>query len=784
MREQQLASAVGDMIGKAGQWATTYRDEIGAAGIEAQQLIQQWANERLGVQQGWWQRIFASFNSWFTQAQAESEAWEEVRTGETRDAILGDFVVLNQFAASQGEDISLESNEAFRRLGAAQQAVVRAYYAEGPQARNPLSAISAGLTVRLSHELRPGLRTRFESELAERPDAEWEKLDALGRTQGSGFSADRLRGELRQAMFGGVTGWGTDEDRIFAALGGLTPVQGLALRKCYSATHDGASLDSDLESELGGAAHTRAAAQLAGDQSLADAATLHEAMHGGITGWGTDEDVIMRVLRGKSEEQRAKILAAYEREYHEDLSSELADELGGHDLERADALMEGDAALADAIAIDQAMRGGWFGLGTEETAIEDVYKQVRRDVAAEAQRRGWSTAEMEAEIRRRNAGVEGSYQERYGDDWEPGDESALRQAFGAELSGSELDLAVALADNDLIAADAARLDIESRSFIPDADVTNGVLRRQYERAYEELRRDEWPAIQRELDRQARANGWDRYQRREAERRMQRKLEKRARERSQGYMHDLEGRFNSEYTRWAGAGLSQVLDMTMTPNERKKARALMTQGGYLSPAQEIHYTVTGAGTDEQAIQRVLAGRSPQEIAKIRAEWDLLHPKQSLDSRLRSELGGRDEFDTGMLLQGEPRNAAEEMVQMRQRANWEFENSSGFLAAEQQQVLQDRIDRMERSYMAMHDPQATPEQRAEASRRFHQRSSNVSSAISVYREQMDAATDALATAAAITAAIVVVVVAALLTPFTGGGSAAAGAGILAALGGALT
>ena len=782
--ERTLSTEVRNLTRKVEENATNLRTEVSEAGTVAHQLIEDWADEELGIQQSWWDRLLASFSSWFTQAQAESEAWEEVRAGETRDSMLGNYVQLNQFVQQQVEEVDLESNEAFRQLGEEQQAVIRAYYSDGPDARNPIAAVAAGLKVRMSTQLQPGLLEKFDEELEDKPDSEWERLDALGRTQGSGFSADRLRGELRQAMFGGVTGWGTDEDRIFAALNGLTPIQSLALRKCYSSTHDGASLEADLESELSDAQLTRATASLEGDQALADAAILYEAMFGGVTGWGTDEDIIMRTLRGKSDEERAAIIEAYEREYGEDLSDDLDSELSDHDLDRADALMDGDTDLADAIAIDQAMHGGWTGAGTDEAAIEAVYEDVRRDVAAEAQRQGWTTAEMEAEIRRRNAGIEGSYQDRYGGDWEPGDESALRQAFRSDLSGSELDLVVALADNDLIAADAARIDIESRSIMPDDDVTNGVLRNQYERAYEELRRDEWPDIQRDLDRRARENGWDRYQRREAERQAERELESRAQNRSKGYMSQLESQFNSEYTRWSGAGLSQVLDMTMSHTDRQQARDLMDQGGRLSPAQEIHYAVTGAGTDEQAIQRALAGRSPEEIAAIRAEWNRLHPNETLDDRLSSELGGRDEFDTNMLLQGEPRNAEEEMAQMRERANWEFDNASGLFAGEQEGILRDRLERMERSYATLTDPNATPEERAEASRRFEHRSSNVSSAISVYREQMDATTDALATAAAVAAAIVVVVVAAVLTPFTGGGSAAAGAGILAALGGALT
>ena len=785
-RERELRRTVYQMKQQANVWAEDYRSEVRSAGEQARALIQAWADERLVTEQSWWQRLFARIRGWFTQAQAESEVWETARAGETRDAILGDFVMLNQFAAQAGDNIDINSSEALNGLSEEQRAVVRAYYSNGPDARNPIAAVAAGLQVRLSLQRRPQLIERFNTELAKKPDAEWPNLDLLGKAQSASFNADAIRKNLYQAMHGGVTGWGTDEERVFRALASLTPIQATAVRKCYRDTH-GIDLDEDIRDELSSAELTRAEALLAGDQTLADVATLREAMHGGITGLGTEEDVIWSVLRNKSEEERQRIIEEYRRQYDIDLSEELEDELSDHDLERAEALVEGDTARADAIAIDQAMRGGWTGWGTDESDIEAVYVQVRQDVVAYGARQNppWTTAQVEAEVQRRNLSVEGSYNARYGGDWEQGDESALRQAYASELSGPELDLVDALADNDLIRADAARIAAEAQAiFVTDDDVVNGVLRNQYERALEEIRRDEWPAIQQRLDEQARQEGWTPYQRRAEERRLERELEQRAQERASGYMGQLEDRYNADYPTWYGGGLRTVVELNMSGNDREMARNLIAQGGYLSPAQEIHYAVEGAGTEEEAIRRALTGRSEEEIAAIRAEWERLHPGESMDERLRSELGGRDEFDTHMLLQGEPENAEQELVQMRERGDWELENSSGFLAGEQERILRDRMSHMEEQYRVLNDPEADPAQRQLAMRRFKQSTGNVSTAVEGYREQMDAATDVLATAAAITAAIVVVVVAAILTPFTGGGSAAAGAGILAALGGALT
>src|SRR5688500_19515161 len=136
-------------------------------------------------------------------------------------------------------------------------------------------------------------------------------------------------------------------------LSNMTPLRATAARKYYR--HRGwGDMDAELRDELSGAELTRAEAQLAGDQSLADAAALREA----ISGAGTDEDTIMQVLRNKSPEEQARIKEAYKREYGDDLDADLKDDLGGHDLMRAEALRSGDAMKADAIARDHSMHGG------------------------------------------------------------------------------------------------------------------------------------------------------------------------------------------------------------------------------------------------------------------------------------------------------------------------------------------------------------------------------------------------------------------------------------------
>jgi hypothetical protein len=386
---------------------------------------------------------------------------------------------------------------------------------------------------------------------------------------------------------------------------------------------------------------------------------------------------------------------------------------------------------------------------------------------------------MEAEIRRRNSSVETSYNARYGAEW-TGEGSALRQAFHDEESGPEAELYDALADNDLTRADAARLAIEEDAiFVSSDEAINGVFRHQYDRALEEVRRDQGPALRAALDAEeaeARRAGtpWDPYERRRRERMMERELETRARGVSAGYMGDLETTFETDFSRRGTIGMEMLIGMNMSGYEQDRARDLVAQGGYLTPAQEVHYAVAGTGTDEEALRRALENRSPEEIAEIRAEYARTHPGHTLDADIHDDVDGRDRFDLDMALEGEPQNAEQELDQMHRRVNWELTNSADVWGGgESRSVLTHRRDEMARAYAATVDPSLTPEERVRALERFHYTAGNTTVAVQDYRRQMDALTDTIATVAGVVAAVVVIVVA---TIATGG---AAGPGLIAAL-----
>ncbi len=207
------------------------------------------------------------------------------------------------------------------------------------------------------------------------------ELSGLGRARadallaGDRGLADATR--LYQAMKGG-TGAGTDEASVFAALEGKDAGQLEAITRAYQGRFG--DLAADLGRELTDPDDAaRARALLAGDRAGADAAKLHQAMKGGLTGAGTDQAAVLDTLERGTDAERGALSAAYGKMYGAGpddaaLRRDLSGELSSATRDRALALVSGDRAGADAAKLRDAMRGGWTGIGTDTRAIHDTFE--------------------------------------------------------------------------------------------------------------------------------------------------------------------------------------------------------------------------------------------------------------------------------------------------------------------------------------------------------------------------------------------------------------------------
>jgi hypothetical protein len=746
--------------------AGTFQQEIRTAGDQGTALIDQWADSQIAEHSTWWDRIFDLFRNWATRAETDAQAWEEANTAATKQAIVGDLAMMKELQGVNAANIDAAALQQQAGFSDEQRAVLKAYF-EGPEKGNPLVAVAAGIRLRLYDQRKPGLLETFTKKIIDAPNSDWEGVALIGRAERSDFDAMKICGEVYAAM----DQWGTEESRIYAALAALTPIQAAAVRKCWVAEEYGSNLDSDLESELSDDELDRANALLAGDQTEADVSALHYA----IEGWGTDEKTIMSVLRNKSPEERKKILERYEAKHGVSLKADLGGDLSSHDLDRANALLEGDVRKADAIAIDQAMHGGVFGLGTEEEEITAVYEQNRAEVEAEAAQKGWTTAEVEAEVKRRNGDIATEYGEKYAG----GDKNALVEAYKSEMSGPDLDLAMALHENDIVKADAARLEIEHRGFYTDDDAVNNVLRSQRERAKKEVERDLNLELQNraELDSLA-GRPWNEGKWKTEKATNQQKIEDQADARGAQYMSSLENTYDDKYAGFKG-GLKLMIAFNTSGTEQEEAFALVTQKGKLTPNQEIYFATEGAGTDEERLKKLFAGKSPAEIQKLRDAWnsdDNQYKKHwygddSFDDRVLSEFSGREHFDMKLTLKGEPETPEEMIARAEERAQYETGSGTGLgtaFAGKEQRRLERRIARMREEKQKVDALKATdPKAYDRALKNFKVQNQYFDQAIKDHRAAVDSVTDKIVTA--ITVAVTVIVLVVVIVGTGGAGAA---------------
>jgi Annexin len=156
------------------------------------------------------------------------------------------------------------------------------------------------------------------------PDAGGDTFDDAEQLAAEARRTGRAEVAVQQ-LHAAMSGWGTDEEAIFAVLTGRSTGERQAIADLYGATY-GRSLEHDLRDEMSGA-ELDEALRLLGQGELSVADELHQAMAGA----GTDEDRIVRVLTGLGRTEVEALLAEY-RSKHGSLLVDLADELSGDDL--------------------------------------------------------------------------------------------------------------------------------------------------------------------------------------------------------------------------------------------------------------------------------------------------------------------------------------------------------------------------------------------------------------------------------------------------------------------
>ncbi|NNC18091.1 hypothetical protein HJC22_20470 [Corallococcus exiguus] len=738
-RRKEIGAVVAKAKRDIDQSVERYQQELRDAGKEAREVIRDWHAKQIGYERGFWDRLLGWIIDWLAAAHDESRAWETARAAENKTSLDQNMLFLAEVRLRQGEELDEETIKGNNALSEEQKAILLSYYGKG--GKDAVQALAEGLAVRIIGQRRKPLMEALEKELLASTDLE--RLKVVVDQQEPLFS-NRAR-NISLKVWEGVDQWGTDEKKIFDALANLNPLQGHYIELLYQQEHN-ENLRERLKSELDDFFSTtthdwdKAEALLSGNASKAAAVELNDAMEGTFlgTGWGTDEDAIFNLLRGKTPEQIEAIKKAYQLKYGKDLVAQMDDELRSgarttHDADEMHALVEGRTEDARAIEMDRAMRGGWFfGLGTDRKAMEGVYDRIRKETEADAQQYGWDTQTFRAELLKRNQAIDASYEQQYGTDWtqRTAGESALSAAFHDEMKGEDLKLIEGLRDDKGLQVDAARIRIEHTSiFYADDKIIRDAMSAQGKRQVADARRDGYLDIQERMDiergldeakvkpasegplteedrRKGRISELEFLEKWSPEKVQARiakehkevdvKAKAQAQADAMANMKALAAEYDSAYVEGTHlqASFEQAVLMDTSGADRDAVAAMLTKG-YLTDAEIVQYAVQGVGTDEDALKEVFAGKSKAEIQAMAEEWAKDHPADPGDTRtpferfrarIDEELSGREAFDIlDMVDYGEPVTPREKADRAWRRVHFEASSTNSLASSEYQLVL---------------------------------------------------------------------------------------------------
>ena len=473
---------------------TAVEDE-GAAAFRA---LRAWGDSQDGAVETWWQDSASNLESWADKTHETATTWAAAQGKLARLQMQRD---LEAVRASVETQLVTEGEEAerFSKMAADQrQRFVDMVVTSEANRPNIATGLAAGVRQRVTVAQRAAVEDAFMADALALPSHQWKAMEALAQSKNASFKADVRSDTIYKSGEGKL---GTDEKAIFDALTGLTPLE-LAAVKAHYATNYG-DLYAHLDSEMSGDEWRRAKALMAGDRGIAAAEAIHDA----VWGPGTDEKAIMDALRGLNPDERKAAEQYYQDQYGESLSSRLEGDMSGSELGQAKALLAGKIEEAEAYEIDAGLRGGVFSPDRE--TVTGVYDRVQQESLERAKAEGWTAAELDAEIARRNAVIEEKFGEKFAGvpaySW-GGGQSTLRTAITAAypFDPANRKLINALADNDMATADAALMQTEREGVYADDSVLKGVVRKQYERAFERAQLDLGPETSQGIDRKLEA----------------------------------------------------------------------------------------------------------------------------------------------------------------------------------------------------------------------------------------------------------------------------------------
>jgi hypothetical protein len=749
-----LAKKVGpgnnSLVDQANTEIAGFKKTLTDAADAYEKAVKAWADKRLGHERKWWNELIDAVRKWLGVAKEEKKVWGERSTTDNKATCDKNELDLDKLIIEHTKELSKEEIDDSKELTDTQKAMYKSYFLPGPNKGDSVAALAAGLVESVRGQWQPRLGKMIEDKVLKSP------FTTILAVAEASNPVPRLDQRAHKIYSEGFKGAGTHKDKVYEGLAGLTPVQAKGLEIFYETKWPKRSLKLDIGDELYDLGdqitgskqdYDRAMALLKGAQPGTQgyydsiAIQLNAAMKACAwgTGLGTDKQAIFSLMRGKTAEERQAIKWAYKEKYGKDLDKEVDEELDDgfslqYDSQRYAALSRGDTEAADAIAMraahgwqsdDVASRAINWALYKDYKVADQVYQDMRTDVEADAQAAAasghpWDTAEFDRQLKKRLDTLDKKFGERYGAEFnvKPG-ESALETAHQALFSGDQAKLLTGERRQNFAMESAARISIEHKALIlPDKKEVNKTLEAQYDRSFQEKRRDleskekqvkqdEYnaclvkPKSDSKQDIEAAKKATEEKRREwgkkwlspegkaQRKRDLDRQAEREAQVATKSKMGELKLAYEKDFSTGSvfssGSFEGDVYSATNVgwPGERNKntdkTMALLAGSGYLSPDQQLLFAVKGAGTDEAAVHKAYAGRSKEEIEQIHRDLQtrlgVLGIKDDAKDWVLDDFSGDELIDVKVEQMGEPITMEEKREVERERVRLQKESTKG-------------------------------------------------------------------------------------------------------------
>jgi hypothetical protein len=771
--------------------------KLRAAAAEAMQALRQWGAAHTRAGDAWWAERDADLARWATDAAAQAEFWASEQEQASRLALVADLDALQRLAEAQDEGGQQAVEEFVAGLDGEARAVVLELTGGGAGEAGPdyVGAVLAGLRERVRAARHAELETQLDAELLGLDPAQPEVFRHLRTLLGTVQPDADLEGRADR-IENATHRWvrGHDEDAIFEAMAGLTPLAARLLPVVYRRNHHGETLESAL---IGNWRHHLSADELdtadqlvAGSRVDAAVGTIRTA----IGGPGANVSAVNRTLRALTKEERSQLPARYRERYHEEFEADLRSQWSVSQPEVAEtiALLEGDVARADAIALGATVyalpSGGEYDVGPPTWAIdrehaEQVLARSHADAEAEGRRRNWTSAQVAASATARTQAVLGRFDQLHaGAAWAadraPG---STPSQVALTLPGAGGNLLQAIAAGDRTRTDVARVQIEDAGAWASDKVLLDVFQDQSERSRADVERDYAPILA--ARREARLRGLSGETL--TDRRLQLEIEdeRRIDHLAEPVTRQRMADFGTAYQAAAHRSLSDMVRANMSGVDADEAQTRIRTGGILTPSQQIQFAVGGWRTDVPRLRTVIGRMTKAELVDLErsTEWDNAFPGRTVLQVVDANTSGRDVQDlTYMVEHGRPRTARAQVDAVLDRVRRDRAQGTAFgrwLASTETEVSERDARELWQAYQDLHGASGDPAAQRRADLAFGLAVERATASVERQRRAVDEASDLLANIASVAAAVII---GAALAPFTGGASAVVAAAVLSSVG----